>query len=244
MEEVACCGEDADQCDVANGASSGSRTIEHCCPAPTHRRQSTIQTLGLWDAESDSILRNAVERYGDARKQWSRIAAQLHGKTSIQCRVRYNDILKDSQRKKGSWTPGEDAIIRAWVAQHGESGWGGAAIQLIGRTAKGVRERYMHQLLDTISRVGWSSEEDSRILQLQRELGPRWTQIAAQLPGRTRNSVKNRWKGLAKKQSRLVEVGTVKALPEAEPVERPAFQMHDFQLDELWWDSAPESENE
>lgn len=45
---------------------------------------------------------------------------------------------------------------------------------------------------DGVTQAEWSTEEDSRLLQLLTELGPKWTRIAAMLPGRSDSSVRQR----------------------------------------------------
>ena len=43
----------------------------------------------------------------------------------------------------------------------------------------------------------WSPEEDTIILEMHSQLGPMWSQIVRQLPGRTVSSVRNRWQRIA-----------------------------------------------
>jgi len=44
----------------------------------------------------------------------------------------------------------------------------------------------------------WEPEEDSTILRLLEELGPKWSRIVKELPGRTVSSVRNRWQRIEK----------------------------------------------
>lgn len=50
-------------------------------------------------------------------------------------------------------------------------------------------------------KVGWTSTEDLAILATVRRLGTQWGRIAAQLPGRTADAVRNRWHRLQKTHS-------------------------------------------
>lgn len=50
-------------------------------------------------------------------------------------------------------------------------------------------------------KVGWTSTEDLAILATVRRLGTQWNRIAAQLPGRTSDAVRNRWHRLQKTHS-------------------------------------------
>ena len=53
----------------------------------------------------------------------------------------------------------------------------------------------------------WAQEEDLLILKLVGEIGKRWSTIAAQLPGRTDNGVRNRWNRLDKAQQVRAKLG-------------------------------------
>lgn len=50
-------------------------------------------------------------------------------------------------------------------------------------------------------KIGWTSTEDLAILATVRRLGTQWGRIAAQLPGRTADAVRNRWHRLQKTHS-------------------------------------------
>eukprot|EP00953_Heterococcus_sp_UTEX-ZZ885_P027971 14942-Heterococcus_DN1.PRE.10 len=58
------------------------------------------------------------------------------------------------------------------------------------------RERWIHFLDPSIKTSPYTQEEDDKLWQLQKKLGNKWSQIAAQLPGRTELSVKVRWRGV------------------------------------------------
>ena len=44
----------------------------------------------------------------------------------------------------------------------------------------------------------WSPEEDTIILDMHTQLGPMWSKIVKQLPGRTVSSVRTRWQRIEK----------------------------------------------
>jgi hypothetical protein len=80
-------------------------------------------------------------------------------------------------------------------------------------------------------RVSWSSEEDQIIVRAVQELGPRWCAVAARLPARTDQAVRNRWNRLqqrARVQARtMLSAYQTKYLPSGAPrgVDVPALHM-------------------
>ena len=52
------------------------------------------------------------------------------------------------------------------------------------------------------TRQGWTEEEDEQIVSIVQESGPKWCLIARQLPGRSDDAVRNRWKRLQGKTSK------------------------------------------
>lgn len=92
---------------------------------------------------------------------------------------------------RGRWKPQEDDII-VELRSHGMK-WGEIAESLPGRIGEHIRERYVNTLDPTLTKMPWTREEDAMLLQKQRELGNKWTDISKFLPGRSENAVKNRW---------------------------------------------------
>lgn len=71
--------------------------------------------------------------------------------------------------------------------------WNILAHQIKGRTGKQCRERYVNHLRPDRKKGQWTDAEDNHIIRVQSELGNQWSKIAAGLPGRSDNDVKNRW---------------------------------------------------
>ncbi|KAK8953158.1 Transcription factor GAMYB [Platanthera guangdongensis] len=105
--------------------------------------------------------------------------------------------------KKGPWTASEDAILLEYVRKHGEGNWN--AVQKnssLQRCGKSCRLRWANHLRPNLKKGSFSPEEEIRILQLHAKLGNKWARMAAQLPGRTDNEIKNYWNTRIKRRQR------------------------------------------
>ncbi|KOM45932.1 hypothetical protein LR48_Vigan06g123800 [Vigna angularis] len=108
--------------------------------------------------------------------------------------------------KKGPWTPDEDKKLLDYVRKHGHGNWRSVPAKAgLERCGKSCRLRWINYLKPGIKRGNFSAEEDRTIIQLHALLGNRWSIIAAHLPQRTDNEIKNYWNTNIKK--RLIRMG-------------------------------------
>ncbi|XP_059275688.1 transcription factor MYB41-like [Lycium ferocissimum] len=114
---------------------------------------------------------------------------------------RYPCCKIDSDLKKGPWTTEEDDKLMEYIQEHGNGNW-----QLVpkraglNRCGKSCRLRWTNYLRPDIKRGGFSEEEEEMIINLHSVLGNKWSRIAAHLPGRTDNEIKNLWNTHLKKK--------------------------------------------
>lgn len=100
----------------------------------------------------------------------------------------------ESGVKKGPWTPEEDEKLIDYITKHGEGSWRTLAKRAgLNRCGKSCRLRWTNYLRPDIKRGKFTEEEERIIINLHSVLGNKWSKIAAHLPGRTDNEIKNFW---------------------------------------------------
>ncbi|CAN4100709.1 unnamed protein product [Withania somnifera] len=105
--------------------------------------------------------------------------------------------------KKGPWTSAEDAILVDYVTKHGEGNWN--AVQKhsgLARCGKSCRLRWANHLRPDLKKGAFTPEEERRIIELHAKMGNKWARMAAELPGRTDNEIKNYWNTRIKRRQR------------------------------------------
>lgn len=102
---------------------------------------------------------------------------------------------------RGSWTPQEDMRLIAYIQKHGHTNWRALPKQAgLLRCGKSCRLRWINYLRPDLKRGNFTDEEEEAIIRLHGLLGNKWSKIAACLPGRTDNEIKNVWNTHLKKK--------------------------------------------
>ncbi|XP_074584569.1 transcription factor GAMYB-like isoform X2 [Curcuma longa] len=105
--------------------------------------------------------------------------------------------------KKGPWTVSEDAILLNYVKKHGEGNWN--AVQKhtgLSRCGKSCRLRWANHLRPNLKKGSFTPEEEQLIIELHAKMGNKWARMAALMPGRTDNEIKNYWNTRIKRRQR------------------------------------------
>ncbi|KAJ3087876.1 Myb-like DNA-binding domain protein, partial [Quaeritorhiza haematococci] len=106
------------------------RTPEQCW-AHWNRTISPHIKKGRWTQEEDELLKAAVVMFGE--RHWTLIAANVPGRTGLQCSSRWRDVLRPGI-KRGKWTQEEDELLWISIEKHGLGKWQAISDDVPGRT--------------------------------------------------------------------------------------------------------------
>ncbi|TYG36792.1 hypothetical protein ES288_D13G091900v1 [Gossypium darwinii] len=134
--------------------------------------------------------------------------------------------------KKGPWTPDEDQKLLAYIEEHGLGNWRTLPEKAanthslytfcwLQRCGKSCRLRWINYLRPDLKRGKFSLQEEQTIIQLHAFLGNRWSTIAAHLPNRTDNEIKNYWNTHVKKRFTKMGIDPTTHKPKSNHVVSP-----------------------
>lgn len=128
-------------------------------------------------------------------------------------------FVMSAKKTRSKWTETEDILLQQSVERHGVTNWVLVASELksTNRTGKQCRERWVNHLAPNLKQSSWTLQEDLNLLQIVRVFGSQWSVIASKFPGRSPNSVKNRWRILTRTREKLTLGNASEAAPAAEP---------------------------
>ncbi|KAH9626825.1 hypothetical protein KSS87_002470 [Heliosperma pusillum] len=133
------------------------------------------------------------------------ISSEINQETSIQCNEEQHE--EGEELRRGPWTLEEDTLLIHYVACHGEGRWNLLAKSAgLKRMGKSCRLRWLNYLKPDIKRGNLTPQEQLLILELHSKWGNRWSKIAAHLPGRTDNEIKNYWRTRVQKQAKQLNM--------------------------------------
>lgn len=136
---------------------------------------------------------------------WQFLSTIYPGKGQEQLKLKWQSLLKVPLNKI-PWSSREDVLLLSIVQERGPDNWREIALELhsksgnnLFRQSKQCRERWINHLDPNLKKGSWTDEEDLQLLKELSQRGKKWSEIAKTLPGRTENSVKNRWISLLRK---------------------------------------------
>jgi hypothetical protein len=97
----------------------------------------------------------------------------------------------------------EPPAVKDW----GPSKWSSIASSVPGRSGKQCRERWNDHLNPSIFKGEWLPEEDASIRESFLEHGSSWAAFSLMMPGRTDNSIKNRFNSHVKRSLESLDAG-------------------------------------
>lgn len=113
--------------------------------------------------------------------------------------------MRGEMKERQRWRPEEDALLRAYVKQHGPRDWHLLPERLnkpLNRDAKSCLERWKNYLKPGIKKGSLTEEEQRLVIHLQSKHGNKWKKIAAEVPGRTAKRLGKWWEVFKEKQQR------------------------------------------
>ncbi|XP_057828110.2 uncharacterized protein LOC131039397 isoform X1 [Cryptomeria japonica] len=113
---------------------TGAQCLNRWCKSILPDRKK----VGRWTVEEDKRLKVAVLVYGP--RMWKKIASFVPGRTEVQCRERWCNVLDPSIKLEG-WTEEEDAKLESAVSLYGYC-WSKVAISVPPRTDNQCRRRW------------------------------------------------------------------------------------------------------
>jgi len=194
---------------AAAAAAAASRLI-HAEAEASGAGRGSVRSSSInrraWSIEEDQTIRACVAQMG---MRWRLIAPLLPGRSDDSVRNRWKRLKEEDAENAGEGLDdGEDDMSH--VEGDAEATAQGTGVK---RQAKPVAEgqrkvaktTHSHSRIEREGdrdadepgqRVSWSQYEDQVIVRAVKELGPRWCAVAARLPSRTDQAVRNRWNRL------------------------------------------------
>ena len=128
--------------------------------------------------------------------------------------IQPNSYQTKSGARSMAWRADEDELLLSAIKEKGPKNWSKVSKQINYEIHNGVqlrkgkhcRERWFNHLNPDLNSKAyleneWTAHEDEVLLKLHKENGNSWSLISKSLPGRTENSVRNRWNVLNKRKS-------------------------------------------
>jgi hypothetical protein len=111
--------------------------------------------------------------------------------------------MADSRPSKSKFESDEDTRLIEAVRIFGTTDWWLVASAVPNRTARQCRERWSNYLNPTLNSNAWTEAEDRLLFEKVEQLGCRWNVIVNFFDGRSKNSLRNRYRSAQRQTSRI-----------------------------------------
>lgn len=165
-----------------------------------HLAPSLTPASSMWSAKDDERLLQLQRTMGS---KWTRIATEFSGKSAENVKNRCLVLARKTADKSSKhrrappqrWAAAEKDKLQALVTMHGAKNWLFIASQLPGRTDLQCLQQWYRTLDSKVvkGKGTWTPSEDQSLVEKVAELGRKWTEVAAFLPGRMGNQCRERY---------------------------------------------------
>lgn len=155
-------------------------------------KQDRVEIPGngqLWKDWEDQL----IITHHDAGKSWAEISKLLPSRKETSVMKRWRKHLKPGERRNTRWSQAEDQLLTTLHNAHrGPEGWTKVAQKMPNRSEASCKNHWSKLLRcdpDLAKGVNfenrWTKLEREKVVSLVNAIGPRWYEIAKELPGRT-----------------------------------------------------------
>ncbi|CAG8616576.1 1553_t:CDS:1 [Cetraspora pellucida] len=129
-----------------------------------------------WNEEEIKRLHDAVAKHGPSWKTiWEKYFKPHRTPRLLNQKWRVLNMIKQRPSYYNPWTPEEDEILKSGVAKYGVGKWIEISKLFKQRDSLQIRSRW--KVISSKTRGKWTPEEDSRLLELIKIHGNKWTMI-------------------------------------------------------------------
>ena len=113
-----------------------------------------------------------------------------------------SDCKNKKKRTRVKWTQNEDKLLIELVGYYGED-WNAIAQNFPSKSVKNLEKRWKNRYDPNMRHSNWTPEEDNKIIDMFAAIGGKWIKIAREFPGRSADSIKNRYYSVLRKHPNL-----------------------------------------
>ncbi|KAJ0401357.1 hypothetical protein ATCC90586_000964 [Pythium insidiosum] len=132
-----------------------------------------------------------VKRERDEDEVDENLLASLHETPSDARKQKTEDDDKSTSKR---WTPEQDDALRKAVEEFGQRNWKSIASRVPGRNHAQCLQRWNKVLKPGLVKGHWSYEEDSILERMVLQGCHSWSEVSANIPGRTAKQCRERWR--------------------------------------------------